>query len=114
MYTLFSLYICPYFSCISPRVSEQRRKKVQELELQITGLKQKQKEQVKLLRMKEQSEQKVNKLNSEIQVRTVFSGEGHFCFLEKAPEIHICTHTHIYIHPTGPSYQLYHIPSQDP
>lgn len=51
------------------RVSEQRRKKVQELEAHITVLQQKQKEQVKLLRMKEQSEQKVNKLNSEIQVR---------------------------------------------
>ncbi|XP_063877388.1 chromosome-associated kinesin KIF4-like isoform X2 [Scylla paramamosain] len=51
----------------SSKVSEQRRKKVQELEAQIADLKQKQKEQVKLIRMKEQSEQKVNKLNSEIQ-----------------------------------------------
>ena len=50
-------------------MSEQRRKKVQELETQIANLKQKQKEQLKLIRMKEQSEQKVNKLNSEIQVR---------------------------------------------
>lgn len=49
------------------KVSEQRRKKVQELEAQIAGLKQKQREQLKLIRMKEQSEQKVNKLNTEIQ-----------------------------------------------
>lgn len=54
---------------LTNRVSEQRRKKVQELEAQIGVLRQKQKEQVKLLRMKEQSDQKVNKLNSEIQVR---------------------------------------------
>ncbi|KAK3873312.1 hypothetical protein Pcinc_021669, partial [Petrolisthes cinctipes] len=50
------------------KLSEQRRKRVQELESEISGLKQKQKEQQKLLRMKEQSEAKVNKLNSEIQV----------------------------------------------
>ncbi|XP_042221301.1 chromosome-associated kinesin KIF4A-like [Homarus americanus] len=49
------------------KVSEQRRKRVQELETQITDLKKKQKEQAKLLRLKDQSEQKVNKLNSEIQ-----------------------------------------------
>ncbi|KAK3859333.1 hypothetical protein Pcinc_034550 [Petrolisthes cinctipes] len=49
------------------KLSEQRRKRVQELESEISGLKQKQKEQQKLLRMKEQSEAKVNKLNSEIQ-----------------------------------------------
>nr|XP_053635684.1 chromosome-associated kinesin KIF4A-like [Cherax quadricarinatus] len=49
------------------KVSEQRRKRVQELETQIADLKQKQKEQAKLLRMKEQSEKKVDKLKSEIQ-----------------------------------------------
>ncbi|KAK4297569.1 hypothetical protein Pmani_030022 [Petrolisthes manimaculis] len=49
------------------KLSEQRRKRVQELESEISGLKQKQKEQHKLLRMKDQSEAKVNKLNSEIQ-----------------------------------------------
>nr|XP_045595024.1 chromosome-associated kinesin KIF4A-like [Procambarus clarkii] len=48
------------------KVSEQRRKRVQELETEIAKLKQKQKEHLKLMRMKDQSEQKVIKLNSEI------------------------------------------------
>ncbi|XP_068231625.1 chromosome-associated kinesin KIF4-like [Palaemon carinicauda] len=51
----------------SNKIAEQRRKRVQELEGQILDLKKKQKEQAKLLRMKEQSEQKVAKLNTEIQ-----------------------------------------------
>lgn len=69
------------FFYLTSRVSEQRRKKVQELETQIADLKQKQKEQLKLLRMKEQSEQKVNKLNSEIQVRTRQQrGSAFHCF----------------------------------
>lgn len=60
--TKFNFNVCVF------RISEQRRKRVQELEAQIGDLKKKQKEQLKLIRMKEQSEQKVNKLSSEIQV----------------------------------------------
>lgn len=53
---------------MSPRIAEQRRKRVQELEGQISTLKKKQLEMTKMIRLKEQSEQKVSKLNTEIQV----------------------------------------------
>lgn len=52
------------------RIAEQRRKRVQELEGQISTLKKKQLEMTKMIRLKEQSEQKVSKLNTEIQVCT--------------------------------------------
>ncbi|KAB7496099.1 Chromosome-associated kinesin KIF4, partial [Armadillidium nasatum] len=51
----------------SNKISEQRRKRLQELESLISGLKKKVGEQNKLIKMKEQSEQKVIKLNTEIQ-----------------------------------------------
>ncbi|XP_033098919.1 chromosome-associated kinesin KIF4-like [Anneissia japonica] len=50
----------------SNKVSEQRRKRLQELEGQITGLKKKILEQNKLLKFKEQSVKAVEKLNKEI------------------------------------------------
>lgn len=53
---------------MSHRIAEQRRKRVQELEGQISTLKKKQLEMTKMIRLKEQSEQKVSKLNTEIQV----------------------------------------------
>ena len=51
-----------------PRLSEQRRKRLQELEGQITDMKKKLLEQSKLLKIKESSVRSVNKLNVEIQV----------------------------------------------
>ncbi|XP_027230346.2 chromosome-associated kinesin KIF4-like isoform X2 [Penaeus vannamei] len=51
----------------SGKIAEQRRKRVQELEGQISTLKKKQLEMTKMIRLKEQSEQKVSKLNTEIQ-----------------------------------------------
>ncbi|XP_047474960.1 chromosome-associated kinesin KIF4-like isoform X2 [Penaeus chinensis] len=51
----------------SGKIAEQRRKRVQELEGQISTLKKKQLEMIKMVRLKEQSEQKVSKLNTEIQ-----------------------------------------------
>lgn len=53
---------------MSHRIAEQRRKRVQELEGQLSALKKKQLELMKMIRLKEQSEQKVSKLNTEIQV----------------------------------------------
>ncbi|XP_042881308.1 chromosome-associated kinesin KIF4-like isoform X2 [Penaeus japonicus] len=51
----------------SGKIAEQRRKRVQELEGQLSALKKKQLELMKMIRLKEQSEQKVSKLNTEIQ-----------------------------------------------
>lgn len=50
------------------RLSEQRRKRLQELEGQITELKKKLQDQSKLLKLKESSVRNVAKLNQEIQV----------------------------------------------
>ncbi|XP_054851233.1 chromosome-associated kinesin KIF4A [Eublepharis macularius] len=49
------------------KLSERRRKRLQELEGEMTDLKKKLKEQSKLLKMKETSEQTVSKLNQEIR-----------------------------------------------
>uniref|UniRef100_A0A8D2LZH9 Kinesin family member 4B n=1 Tax=Varanus komodoensis TaxID=61221 RepID=A0A8D2LZH9_VARKO len=49
------------------KLSERRRKRLQELEGEMTDLKKKLKEQSKLLKMKESSEQTVSKLNQEIR-----------------------------------------------
>ncbi|KAM6969998.1 kinesin family member 4 [Aplochiton taeniatus] len=49
------------------KLSEQRRKRLQELEGQITDMKKKLQEQSKLLKLKESSVRSVTKLNSEIQ-----------------------------------------------
>lgn len=56
-----------YFVLYS-RLSEQRRKRLQELEGQITELKKKLQDQSKLLKLKESSVRNVAKLNQEIQV----------------------------------------------
>lgn len=50
------------------RLSERRRKRLQELEAQITELKKKLNEQSKLLKLKESTEHTVSKLNQEIRV----------------------------------------------
>lgn len=50
------------------RLSEQRRKRLQELEGQIAELKKKLQDQSKLLKLKESSVRNVSKLNQEIQV----------------------------------------------
>ncbi|KAM7045315.1 chromosome-associated kinesin KIF4A isoform 2-T5 [Molossus nigricans] len=50
------------------KLSERRRKRLQELEGQIADLKKKLKEQSKLLKLKESTEHTVSKLNQEIQV----------------------------------------------
>lgn len=61
------------FSILPPphlyRLSEQRRKRLQELEGQMTELKKKLQDQSKLLKLKESSVRSVTKLNQEIQVR---------------------------------------------
>ncbi|KAK3592334.1 hypothetical protein CHS0354_022579 [Potamilus streckersoni] len=49
------------------KVSEQRRKRLQELELQITDLRKKMVEQSKMLKMKDQTDKQVTNLNQEIQ-----------------------------------------------
>lgn len=50
------------------RISEQRRKRLQELETQITTLRKKMVEQNKLLKMKVQTEKQLQKCNQEIMV----------------------------------------------
>jgi kinesin family protein 4/21/27 len=49
------------------RLSEQRRKRLQELEGQMGDLKKKLVEQKKMLKVKDQSEKQVTQLNTEIQ-----------------------------------------------
>jgi len=49
-------------------VAEQRRKRLQELESQILELRRKMTEQSKMLKIKEQSDKQVEKLNQEITV----------------------------------------------
>lgn len=56
----------------SSRLSEQRRKRLQELESQLVDMKKKLLEQSKLLKLKESSVQKVSKLMEEIQVTVYF------------------------------------------
>ena len=51
------------------RIAEQRRKRLQELEGQISQLKKKMLEQARMLKFKEQTDKQVEKLNQEIQVR---------------------------------------------
>jgi len=51
------------------RVAEQRRKRLQELEAQIVELRRKMTEQSKMLKVKEQTDKQVEKLNQEITVR---------------------------------------------
>lgn len=66
-----SLYISSSFIWHTPpasRLSEQRRKRLQELEGQLTDMKKKLLEQSKMLKLKESSVQKVSKLMQEIQV----------------------------------------------
>ena len=53
---------------LNGRLAEQRRKRLQELESQIGELKRKMSEQSKMLKLKEQTDKQVEKLNSEIQV----------------------------------------------
>ena len=50
------------------RVAEQRRKRLQELESQIVELRRKMTEQSKMLKVKEQTDKQVEKLNQEITV----------------------------------------------
>lgn len=54
--------------CLLSRLAEQRRKRLQELEAQIGELKRKMTEQSKMLKLKEQTDKQVEKLNQEIQV----------------------------------------------
>lgn len=54
------------------RLSEQRRKRLHELEGQLVEMKKKLVEQSKLVKLKESSDQKVGKLMQEIQVSSVF------------------------------------------
>ncbi|KAL5011365.1 hypothetical protein ScPMuIL_009916 [Solemya velum] len=51
----------------SSKISEQRRKRLQELEQQMSQLKKKMSDQTKMLKLKEQSDKHVSKLNLEIQ-----------------------------------------------
>ena len=53
------------------RVSEQRRKRLHELETQLSALRRRIQEQEKTIKVKEQSVAKVGKLNTDIQVRVV-------------------------------------------
>uniref|UniRef100_A0A8C2DCU4 Kinesin-like protein n=1 Tax=Cyprinus carpio TaxID=7962 RepID=A0A8C2DCU4_CYPCA len=58
------------------KLSEQRRKRLQELEGQITELKKKLQDQSKLLKLKESSVRNVSKLNQEIQVLRMLSSDA--------------------------------------
>ena len=62
---LSTLYNCEY----CPRLSETRRKRLVELEQQISEFKKKLNEQKNIVKLKEQSEKKVSAMNTEIQVR---------------------------------------------
>ena len=53
---------------VNHRVAEQRRKRIQDLEGQIQQLRKKLTEQMRMLKMKEQSDKQVEKLNQEIMV----------------------------------------------
>ncbi|XP_015780116.1 PREDICTED: chromosome-associated kinesin KIF4A-like [Acropora digitifera] len=55
------------------KTREKNRNRIKELEAKISGLKKKQVEQQKLLKLKEQSDSTIKKLNTEIQVRQWFS-----------------------------------------
>ncbi|KAG1654870.1 Chromosome-associated kinesin KIF4 [Nymphon striatum] len=57
----------PFFSRYCPRISEQRRKRLQELENKISDLKKKVVDQERMLKLKEQSENKVKVLANDIQ-----------------------------------------------
>ena len=62
-------------------MSEQRRKRLQELEGQLSDLKKKINEQKKLLKMKETSDKQVSKLNTEITVQSAVRLQGfHHAF----------------------------------
>jgi kinesin family protein 4/21/27 len=50
------------------RISEQRRKRLQELEQKITALSKKITEQGKIIKMKERNDERITQLNGEIQV----------------------------------------------
>lgn len=84
------------------RIAEQRRKRVQELEGQISTLKKKQLEMTKMIRLKEQSEQKVSKLNTEIQVCTSnfvnLNTLSRFCEAFRIRHYLILTHYDMHIH----------------
>lgn len=67
MHPLFISFFVWYTPPAS-RLSEQRRKRLQELEGQLGEMKKKLLEQSKLLKVKESSVQKVSKLMQEIQV----------------------------------------------
>ena len=62
------LFFMLIWLCVG-RVSEQRRKRLQELEAQIVELKRKMTEQSKMLKINEQTGKQVEKLNQEIVVR---------------------------------------------
>lgn len=61
------------------RLSERRRKRLQELEGQIADLKKKLNEQSKLLKLKESTEHTVSKLNQEIRV---INAHPWVCFIK--------------------------------
>jgi kinesin family protein 4/21/27 len=61
------------------KVSEQRRKRLQELEQEMSTLKRKMQEQAKALKLKEHSDKHVSHLNTEIVVRTIFLLYLWFC-----------------------------------
>lgn len=68
-------FLSLYLSTDTPpgfRLSEQRRKRLQELEGQLVEMKKKLIEQSKLVKLKESSDQKVGKLVQEIQVGSDF------------------------------------------
>lgn len=54
------------------RVAEQRRKRLKELEQQISQLRKKMTEQEKMLKMKDQTDKNVTKLQGDIQVNNAF------------------------------------------
>lgn len=55
------------------RVAEQRRKRLKELEQQISQLRKKMTEQEKMLKMKDQTDKSVTKLQGDIQVNNAFT-----------------------------------------
>uniref|UniRef100_H3B909 Kinesin family member 4 n=1 Tax=Latimeria chalumnae TaxID=7897 RepID=H3B909_LATCH len=80
------------------KLSERRRKRLQELETQMTELKKKLNDQSKLVKMKESTEHTVSKLHHEIQVMK--SQRVQQCILQQKR-----THTHPYTYTHSPKQQ---------
>lgn len=84
-----------YFSLFN-RISEQRRKRLQELEQKISALNKKITEQEKIIKMKEKNDEKITQLNSEIQVCSQTTHYFQKSYIFKVKNISGCHENRIY------------------